>query len=132
VLGGVTVVAPVYRTTVLRLLADPPPGSGGGGGGPAPDTQAPALGALKVTGKVAGRRPRIAFRLSEPARVRLVIKRSGRRAVRFTRDAVAGANRVRAPRRLARGRYRLIAVATDAAGNATAPAHVRFRMRAAR
>ncbi len=133
VLAGVTVIAPVYRATVLRLLADPPPGVGGGdGGGPAPDTQAPALGTLKVTGKVAGRRPRIAFRLSEPARVRLVIKRRGRRAQRFARDAVAGTNRVRAPRRLARGRYRLTAVAIDAAGNVSAAARVRFRMRAAR
>jgi uncharacterized delta-60 repeat protein len=141
VLAGLTVIAPVYRATVLRLLADPPPATGGGGGpgggegeggGPAPDTQAPALGALKVTRKVAGRRPRIAFTLSEPARVRLVIKRRGRRAQRFAVGAVAGTNRARAPRRLARARYRLTAVATDAAGNASAPARVRFRIRAAR
>ena len=131
VLAGITVNAPVYRATVLRLLADPPPVVDGGGG-PAPDTQAPTLGALRVTGKVGGRRPRIAFTLSEPARVRLVIKRRGQRAQRIARDAVAGTNRVRSRRRLARGRYRLTAVAIDAAGNASAPARVRFRMRAVR
>lgn len=132
VLAGITVIVPVYRATVLRLLADPPPvvGGGGSGGGPAPDTQAPALRALKVTGKVAGRRPRIAFTLSEPARVRLVIKRRGRRAQRSALDAVAGTNRVRAPRRLARGRYRLSVVATDAAGNASTPARLHFTVAA--
>ncbi len=132
VLAGITVIAPIYRATVLRLLGDPPPvvGGGGTGGGPAPDTQAPLLSALKVTGKVAGRRPRIAFRLSEPARLRLVIKRRGRRAQRSALDAVAGTNRVRAPRRLARGRYRLSVVATDAAGNASAPARLRFTVAA--
>lgn len=88
------------------------------------------MSALKVTGKVAGRRPQIAFTLSEPARVRLNIKRRGRRAHRFALDAVAGANRVRAPRRLKRGRHRLSVVATDVAGNVSAPARVRFRIRA--
>jgi hypothetical protein len=36
---------------------------------------------------------------------------------------------MRTPRRLKRGRYRLGEVATDAAGNASAPGHVRFGLR---
>jgi uncharacterized delta-60 repeat protein len=139
VVAGATVTTGLtLRLTVLRLLADRPPVvnggpvGGGGGGGPAPDTQPPALSGLRVTRKVAGNRPRIALTLSEPARVRLVLKRRDRRAQRFTVDAVSGTNRVRTPRRLKRGRYRLNAVATDAAGNASAPARARFRMRAAR
>jgi uncharacterized delta-60 repeat protein len=128
------------RPAVARLLPEPPQpgggagggGAGGGGGGPAADTQAPVVGALKVTRKAAGKRARIAFSLSEPARLKLALKRRGRRAQRFALDAVAGANRVRTPRRLKRGRYRLTVVAVDAAGNASAPARARFRMRTAR
>jgi uncharacterized delta-60 repeat protein len=127
------------RPAVARLRREPPQPSGagggaggGGGGGATPDTQAPMLSALEVTRKAAGKRARIAFTLSEPARVRLTLKRRGGRTRRLALDAVAGANRVHTPRRLKRGRYRLSVVATDAAGNASAPARVRFRIRAAR
>ncbi len=150
VLAGAGLIGGSLGTLLVRLLPDPPPvtddgGSAGGGadgggpagggadggGGPAADTQAPVVGALKVTRKAAGKRAQIAFSLSEPARVRLSLKRRGRPALRFAVDRPAGVNRVRAPRKLAPGRYRLTAVATDAAGNASTAARIRFRVRAA-
>jgi uncharacterized delta-60 repeat protein len=139
VLGGAGMIGGFPGALLARLLPDPPPvkedgvPAGGGadgstddGGSPAADTQAPVVGALKVTRKAAGKRARIAFSLSEPARVRLSLKRRGRPALRFAVDGRAGVNRVRAPRKLAPGRYRLTAVATDAAGNASTAAHIRF------
>ena len=131
----------VKKLAVVRLQGDPAPTdvppTGGPGPGPGPvepspveDREAPALTGLAVTRKVAGSRPRIRFAVSEAARVSLTLKRMHGRATRVEFDAVAGANRLRAARRLVRGRYRLTAVATDAAGNAAAPVRVRFRVRA--
>ena len=59
------------------------------------------------------------------------LKRRSGRVIRFAVTADAGTKRLRAPRRLVRGRYRLTVVAVDAAGNTAAPVRVRFRVRAA-
>lgn len=72
---------------------------------------------------------RLTFKLSEPATVRITFKRRGRKAGAVTRRAVAGANRVKVPRRLRAGRYRAVLIATDAAGNRSARAAIRFRVR---
>jgi hypothetical protein len=91
---------------------------------PATDTTAPALTGLRAI----PRRSRIRFRLSEPAAVRLVVRRRGARARTVTVRAVAGANTVHVRLR-ARGRYRVRAVATDAAGNRSAAMRIAFRFR---
>ena len=68
--------------------------------------------------------------MSEPARVRITLKR-GRRVVRsFTVDGRAGLNRVRGGHH-AHGRYRLTARPVDAAGNAGRARITRFARRAA-
>jgi Tol biopolymer transport system component len=92
---------------------------------PQGDTIAPALTRLRAS----PRRSRIRFRLSEPADVRLVVRRRGARARIVTVRAAAGANTVRV-RLKARGRYRVAAVATDAAGNRSAARRIRFHVRA--
>jgi uncharacterized delta-60 repeat protein len=122
----------VKKLAVVRLQGDPAPTDvpPTGGPGPVEDREAPALTGLAVTRKVAGSRPRIRFTVSEAARVSLTLKRRHGRATRVEFDAAAGANRLRGPRRLVRGRYRLTAVAVDAAGNAAAPVRVRFKVRA--
>jgi hypothetical protein len=82
------------------------------------------------------------YTLSEPARVTIRIerqKRKGKRAKRFVRAgafaaaAIAGPNRRRfsgriGKRRLKPGRYRATLIATDAAGNASQPRRLRFRI----
>ena len=74
--------------------------------------------------------------LSEPAsvRFRLIRRGPGRRfAGSFRRSVAAGWSRVVLPARLRKrflraGPYRLVAVAIDAAGNASWPARARFRV----
>jgi uncharacterized delta-60 repeat protein len=134
VLAGPAVLpGPVTKLAVARLEGDPPPAGdpstgdpGAGDPQPAADVQPPVLTGLRVSRKVAGARPRIRFTLSEPARVRLTLKRRHGRARTSSVDAGAGPNRLRSPRRLVRGRYRLTAVAADAAGNVAPPVHIRF------
>jgi uncharacterized delta-60 repeat protein len=121
--GAAVMSGPVPRAVVVRLAADAPPQPAGppdvGQQAPRPlaDTQAPRLRALRVTA------PYVRFTLPEAARVRFTLRQArpgGRfRAAgpSFTARGVAGANRVRLARRLKRGRYRLTATATDAAGN---------------
>lgn len=86
-----------------------------------PDTVAPALSAAKA--KVRRRVPALTFTLSEAASVRVIVeRRAGRRfkRVRSLRLAgVAGANRARLARLPRRGTFRIVLVATDAAGNAS-------------
>ena len=147
VVAGVTLQGVAARLAVVRVLGDAPPPVGG----PAPDTRAPAITGARVTNRrfapARGRTARTArvrrgtafvFRLSETARTEITIARKrGRRhvrAVRLTRAGTRqGVNRVaftgRVGRRaLARGQYRAAIVATDAAGNRSAPAFVRFRV----
>ncbi|HEX5619470.1 MAG TPA: hypothetical protein VFX51_13685 [Solirubrobacteraceae bacterium] len=88
------------------------------------DTTAPELTRLRAI----ARRARIRFRLSEPATVRLVVRRRGARARTVTVTGRAGANSVRVRLR-AHGRYRVTAVATDAAGNRSAARRIGFRVR---
>jgi uncharacterized delta-60 repeat protein len=132
-----------------------PGGDRDGDGGVSPrNLEPPALSRLRVTparfalggglpralpARVAARRPQIRFELSERARVRFAFRRVRRgRAVKarggFAVDATAGANRVRfagrltARRRLAPGRYRLIATPVDALGNTGHARRTTFRL----
>jgi plastocyanin len=89
---------------------------------PAGDTTAPVIRSLKVKGR------RVSFSLSEAARVRVTLKRSGGTAKSSTRDASQGSNSFRL-KRLRKGRYSLKLAATDAAGNRSAAATRRFRVR---
>jgi hypothetical protein len=86
------------------------------------DTIAPQLTRLKAL----PRRSLVRFRLSEPADVRLVVRRRGARTRALTLHADTGVNRVRVRLR-ARGRYRVTAVATDSAGNRSAARRIAFR-----
>jgi hypothetical protein len=119
----------------------PSPGTGAGAG----DEIAPALASVSMA-KPAFRVPRgtrIRFGLSEAAGVRFTIRRrsGGRLIGSFVRSAGAGPNSVRFSGRLrvrgrtlslARGRYRLTLVATDAAGNRSVARRVSFRVVSAR
>ena len=115
------------------------------------DTTKPTVGALRLAG-----RKQISFRLSEAATVKLTVQRAARgrkvggrclkpsarnrRAPRCTRfvdvkgltvTGTAGTNRISLSKKLAKGRYRVVAVATDAAGNrSAAPARASVAARA--
>jgi len=122
--GSVTVNAAAPGTT-------PPPGTGpgggqapgtgnGGNGSPTVDSAPPTVSGLKA------RRRMLRFRSSEKARVSVSIRRvrRGRSALvvkRLRGTAKRGANRMRIKGRLARGRYRVVITARDAAGNRSAP-----------
>jgi hypothetical protein len=102
---------------------DPRIGQDAGGGADA----APVVESLRVSGG------RIKYRLSEDATVRFRIekRKNGRFAkVRtLSRQGSDGTNALRLPRSLADGRYRVVAVATDAAGQKSAAKRARFRVR---
>jgi DNA-binding beta-propeller fold protein YncE len=109
----------------------PGPGPGPGGPGPGADTLAP------VVSKLAVRRGRtLRFTLSEAAAVRVAVERA-RKGARYTRAApaltrlaAAGRNSLRLrAKRLATGTYRATVTATDAAGNRSRRARIRFRVR---
>lgn len=106
--------------------------------GPA-DTVAPRLSSLRALPARRGRRLDVRFTLSEAGRVRFTLQRVPRkgrpRAVRgsFTVAANARTNRIdigsrSIVRRLAAGRYRLVATPTDAAGNRGAAARANFTL----
>jgi DNA-binding beta-propeller fold protein YncE len=99
-----------------RALAQPDPG---------PQPQGDRL-APTVSGFHVGRR--IRFTLSEPASVRIVIRRHGARTRTLSLAGRAGANSKRLRLRK-HGRYQATLVATDAAGNRSAPRRTRFRIR---
>lgn len=81
---------------------------------------------------VRGRGTTISFRLSAPASIAFSVRRSGRAAIaRFTRRGTKGANRLRLKAKVGRrvlrpGRYRLQAVAEDAAGSSTSVLQTAF------
>jgi hypothetical protein len=107
-------VGDVYLSTAVPTPATPRPA----------DRLAPTVTRFKVT-----RRGRVRFTLSEPADVRLVVRRRGSRPrTRLLADRPAGANAARVLMR-ARGRYRVTITATDAAGNRSAPRRIRVRVR---
>ena len=91
------------------------------------DTSAPAVKRVRLAGAS------VRFRLSEAATVRLRIeKRKNGRYVKvrtLTSSGTAGKNSVALGRALPAGRYRVTAVATDAAGNASAAKRFAVRRR---
>jgi plastocyanin len=117
------------RVTVLAQ-GQPPPG----------DTTSPGITDLESTRSrfcntrrrsCRRRGTRFRFQLSEDAAVRAVVRPvgrpRGRRGDRFQANGTAGANSIRySGRGLKPGRYRLTLTATDANGNVSAPARIRF------
>jgi PKD repeat protein len=111
---------------------------------PGGDHTAPVLSDLRLSPKTftARRGSRVTYRLSEEAKLTLVLERARRRDGRivFTRyaragrGATAGANRITlrrrlGARRLAPGRYRLTLVARDAAANRSNTLRAKFTVR---
>lgn len=117
-------------------------GASGGGGGDraAPDRVKPVLKAVALSAtrfKARARGVALRFRLSEPATLRLVVKRPPARKGKPAKTVAkatakvrkAGAGRVAfAPKKLAPGRYRLVVVAVDAAGNRGRAVTLAFRI----
>jgi hypothetical protein len=118
-----------------------PPGSPPSG----PADYAPVLSGLKVSPASFRKRTSVSFRLSEAAKVGLSFERKlagqtvrGKRYIPLKRTLTvqgkAGANRVSLTRRLSAGRsvesgrYRVIALATDATGKRSAPARTSLRL----
>ncbi|HEV2875416.1 MAG TPA: cellulase family glycosylhydrolase [Thermoleophilaceae bacterium] len=117
--------------------------------GPTADLTAPVLSQLRIRPRVLRanrRRARIAFSVSEPARVKLTLERARRRAGcradctrwrglrgSLVHAATGGPNRMRFTgmlrgRRLVPGSYRLSAVARDPAGNESPVRRIRLRI----
>ncbi len=111
---------------------------------PGGDHIAPVLSGLRLSPKLftARRGSRVSYRLSEKARLTLVLKRAVRRNghvvfkryARASRAGSAGTNRMRlrrkvGSRRLAPGRYRLTLVARDAAANRSNAVRAKFRVK---
>jgi hypothetical protein len=109
---------------------DPTP-PGPGPPSPSPDTTKPSLSAFSLSRtrfRAAGG-TLVSYRLSEAAAVTFRVAHRGS----FVREGKAGRNTFRfagrvGGHRLAPGRYRLRAVATDAAGNSSDAGHSRFRI----
>ena len=119
--------------TVSIYVGAPAPGDGtrdgSGSGGTTTDKVPPVLSSLRIAGG------KVSFRLSESATVTFRIERvrrgrAGRAVRRFTRHGAKGRNvfAFTQRRKLGPGRYRLVARATDAAGNASAAKRVAFRI----
>lgn len=109
--GGPVAGGDVAFTTAA---ATDPAGPGGGppGGGPSLDTTAPKLTGVRLV------RGRLRLTLSETAKVTVRLRRGTRTARTITRTLTAGRHRIRIRKAgLRRGRYRLLVVAVDAAGN---------------
>jgi DNA-binding beta-propeller fold protein YncE len=121
------------RFSIARRGAGGTAGGGAGGGGQGrSDRTAPRMTALRAT--VRRGAPTVRFRLSEAARVRVVLQRTGRRTTNVGRTVVRrsrkGTSTIALPRRrLASGRYRVRVVATDASGNRSAARTARLRRR---
>ena len=96
-----------------------PPGDAQAGA----DAAAPEIRDLRRNGR------RVTYRLSEGARVNVVVARlrSTDPAHYLRREGREGRNRLRMPRGLRRGDYRLVVVATDEAGNRSQRA-LKFRV----
>ena len=102
-----------------------------------PDRVRPVISNLRTTRKRFARRTTFRYSLSEPASVRVTLRRRvrGRYRVvgRFSQSGVAGHNGRRfrgriANNRLGAGKFRAIFVAFDGSGNRSAPASVDFEI----
>jgi hypothetical protein len=122
-------------------LPGPAAGEQPPGGAPGPDTQAPVLSDFASTRKAFAKRTRFRFTLSEDARVTIRIQRAigtgARKRYRtltaIRRAGAAGRNATAFSRKIGRrvlrpGRYRAVAIATDTAGNRSAPRRAAFRI----
>jgi hypothetical protein len=148
----------IARRDLGAFELQPPSSAGGGSGGgapggtPAADTQAPLISGFRSTRSVfavaraatpraarTARGTRLRYRLSESARVVIKVQRKppGRRRYRtvgtLRRSGTSGPNSVRftgriGTRALRPGRYRVVVVATDAAGNRSVPSWARIRI----
>jgi hypothetical protein len=98
------------------------------------ETQDPAIG------KNGSTKPRVTrvklsggaltYRLSEPAKVTLRIKKGGRTVKKLTANGKAGRNRMAIrTRKLAGGRYQLVLSARDAAGNSSSAKRISLRVK---
>ena len=96
----------------------------------------PSLRSVRVVPRKirSGKRARLRLRLSEPARLRIVIRRGAHRVRTVTVQAPAGKVSVRLPGRvhghtLRAGRYRISVVAVDATGRRSATVRRTLRVR---
>ena len=103
------------KITVVRNVNDP--------AGPPADVAGPQFGTPTVQVK----RRRVKFVLDEPATVTARLRGPKRKTI--TKNAVAGNNVLRLPKRLPLGRYGLLMRAVDAAGNKSLVVSVKFRVR---
>jgi hypothetical protein len=131
-------------TSLFSAPYSPPQPPGGGGGNPGGGQQPPPPGDAKPVAakfrmthrrfRVRRRATAFRFTLSEPAAVRLVIRRVGRRVGTIRRSGLdAGANRIAfngklGGRKLRPGEYAAVLIATDSAGNRSLPVFVEFRV----
>lgn len=100
---------------------------------PAVDTIAPAVSAPSLTPRRPrrGRSARLRYTLSEAARVAVTVRRvrPRRKVLSLTAPGGTGVNRRTLPtKRLRPGRYRVVLVATDAAGNRSVAVRLRLRV----
>ena len=103
------------KIIVARKVNDPNP--------PAEDTVGPEFGTLSVSLK----RRRVRFTLDEPAQVVGKMRGPIRKTLKLS--AKAGTNVMKLPKRLKKGKYGLNLRATDAAGNESLVARVKFTLR---
>jgi hypothetical protein len=117
----------------------PPQPSGGGTAAPPPsgDRAKPVLSRVRMTRRRFRVRPRATafrFSLSEPAGLRIVLRRFGRYVGQLRRrglaagsNSIAWGGRLRG-RRVRPGAYAAVLIATDAAGNRSLPRLIEFRV----
>jgi plastocyanin len=106
------------KIVVVRKVNDP--------NGPPADTAAPKIGTPTAQVK----RRRVMFTLDEDATVTAILRGPRRKTVK--KEYPGGQNVLRLPKRLKAGRYTLTLRATDAAGNKSLAARVKFRVKKSR
>jgi hypothetical protein len=129
------------RSLFSAPYSPPQPQPPTGGGTPAPppsgDRTRPVVSGLRMTRRRFRVRPRATafrFTLSEPAGMRIVLRRFGRYVGQLRRRGLAaGANRIvwggrLRGRRVRPGRYAAVLIATDAAGNRSLAKLIEFRV----
>jgi hypothetical protein len=103
---------------------DPAIGGNGNDGDGQADRTKPRVSRVKLG------RGAISYRLSEPAKVTLRIKKGRRTVKKITANGKAGRNRMAIrTRKLARGRYQLVLTARDAAGNSSNAKRLALRVK---